>query len=577
MSNAQSITAHPGPHRDSALKGRWQSINWARSATLVGALAALGVLVLAPMLMLLYGSLRDAPPGLPGSFTLDNYAFLFSADFGLLAARSFVIGGGSTLVAVAVGTLLAISLVRCPLPFASKLDALVLVPSYLTPIVSAIAWIVLLSPEAGIINVVLRMNGLPTLSIYGYGGIIWVMGLYYAPVAYLYLRPALMAIDRSYEESARVFGASARTTLWRVVIPLARPALLAGVLVIFVNAIGDFGIPGVLGARDRIEVIPTALVRLVVRFPSDPNTATVLGIALAVVTVIGLSITNAILAGRDYTTVGGRGGSVVRSSSRLAGMLGLAFVLLYLFVALVLPITAMAVMSFKAFPTPRIFSTPFTLDNYRFIFTFPSIQRSMINSALLSVGAAAVAAVLATLLGYFSVKHKNPLTRLVDYIAMSTIAVPHTVLGLGLIWFWVSLPAGVYGTRWILLIAYIAAFFPYALRAAISAFMQVDNALEESGRVFGASWPRAMWRIVLPLIVPGLLSGATMVIYYSFRELTASLMLYTAGSEVMATALWEMFSEGRFVQLFALAMVNIVIVMTLVAFANMLARRSPTR
>jgi iron(III) transport system permease protein len=219
--------------------------------------------------------------------------------------------------------------------------------------------------------------------------------------------------------------------------------------------------------------------------------------------------------------------------------------------ALVLPISVMALTSFQAFPNVNVFNAIYTLDNYRFVFTFPSIQRAILNSALLALGTAAIGTLLAVVLAYF---------------------IPHTVLALGLIWFWVTVPVGIYGTIWILLFAYLAAFLPYALRTAVSAFTQVDRSLEEAGRVFGASWLSVMRTIMVPLIVPSLLSGATMIIYYSFRELSASLMLYTAGSEVLATAFWEVFGEGRFTQLYALAMINVAIVMFLVGLANYLVK-----
>jgi iron(III) transport system permease protein len=543
-----------------------------RWAALIGGLAILTVLVVLPMAMLFYGSVRDEPPGLEGNFTLQNYAFLFTPAFGMLVLRSVVIGIGSTALALAIGAALGVIIVRTRVPFAEKLDALVIVPAYLPPFVGAIAWIVLLSPQVGYLNIALRSLGLPTFNIYSYGGIIWVMGLYYAPLAYLYLRPALLGIDKSLEESAMVMGASPSVSLRRIVLPLAMPAIVASCLVIFVNAIGDFGIPGVLGFREGIEVITTALVRLVVKFPSDPNTATVLGIMLMAVTMLGLAVNNRILAKRDYTTLGVRGRGLGQARTGRWRYLGLTVIVAYLVIALVLPLLAMAVTSFQKFPSPKLLSSNWTLDNYRFIFSFPAIQRSIVNSIVLSFGAAAFGTVLATVLGYFTVKHGGRLTKFVDYLAMSTIAVPHTVLGLGMIWFWVSVPIGIYGTKWILLFAYVAAFFPFSLRAAVSAFMQVDNSLEEAGRVFGASWGRTMWKIVVPMIIPALLSGATMMIYYSFRELTASLMLYTAGSEVIATAIWELYSEGRFVRLFALSMVNVVIVFALVALANRLSR-----
>src|SRR3546814_2032764 len=157
-------------------------------------------------------------------------------------------------------------------------------------------------------------------------------------------------------------GATPGVTLRRIVIPLTMPALLSACLIIFVNAIGDFGIPGVLSYREGIEVITTALVRLVVRFPSDPNTAAVLGIALTVVTMLGLALTNWIIAKRDYTTIGGRSRGLGQAGGGRWRYVGLFLVVSYLFIALLLPLAAMAVTSLQPFPSVRFFSINWTLD-----------------------------------------------------------------------------------------------------------------------------------------------------------------------------------------------------------------------
>lgn len=551
--------------------------DFVRLALITVALASLVILVVIPILMLFYGSIRDTPPGRDGALTLGNYGFLFTSEFGQLAINSAIIGIGSTLLALVIGLGLAFLLVRFRLPYASTLDALVLIPGYLTPVVGAIAWIVLLSPNRGWINNAFAAVGLPTFDIYGFGGIIWVMGLYYAPLAYLYIRPVLTGIDRSLEESARVLGASPRLTFRKIIVPLTMPALLSAVLVIFVNAIGDFGIPGALGFRDKIEVIPTALVRLIVTYPSDPNRAAVMGIALMATTVVCLALSRRLISGGNFTTVGGRGGSGANRIGGPASYLALAIILTYVVVALVLPIAAIAVTSFQRFPNPNLLSASYTLDNYKFVLTFPAIRRSITNSAMLALGAAVAGTLLAVVIGYLVVKTKSRGAALLDYIGTSTVAIPHTVFGLGVLWFWVSMPVAIYGTRWILLFAYLAFFFPFALRAAVNAFMQVDKSMEEAGRVFGASWQRTVFTIIVPIIAPGLLSGATIIIYQAFRELSGSLLLYSPGGEVMAVALWGLFVEGRFVELFALAMINVVIVLTLIALATVLARRAEQR
>lgn len=538
---------------------------------------ALIVLIVVPVVMLFYGSFRDTPPGRVGEYTLQNYDFLFTSRFASLVFNSFVIGIGSTTIAVLIGLILAVLLVRIRVPFASTLDALVLVPGYLTPVVGAIAWIILLSPNRGWLNMLLAKVGLPSFDIYGFGGIIWVMGIYYAPLAYLYIRPMLAGLDKSLEESARVLGASPALTFRKIVVPLAIPALAAAILIIFVNAIGDFAIPGALGYRDKIEAIPTELMRLVVIYPADPNRATVLGISLMVITVVCFGLSQWIMAGRNFVTIGGRGLKAPEGAGPIVRYAAFAVVILYLLLALVLPIAAIFVTSFQKFPNPNLLAATYTLDNYRFVLTFPAIARSITNSAMLALGAAAAGTVLAVVVGYMVVKGKSRAGVVLDYLSGGTLAVPHTVFGLGILWFWVMIPVGVYGSRWILLFAYTAFFFPYALRAAINSFMQIDKAMEEAGRLFGATWMQIITRIIVPIIVPGLLSGATIIIYHSFRELTGSLMLYSPGGEVMATAIWGLFIEGRFVELFALAMLNIVIVLSLVALANYLAHKAQER
>ena len=544
-----------------------------RPTLLWASLAVLVVLVVLPIGMLILGSLRDNPPGLPSALTLANYELLFTGEFVSLLRNSMVVATGSTAVSMVLGTALAAITVRTRLPYASVFENLIIVPAYITPFIGALGWTLLLSPEIGYVNAILARLGLPTVSIYSMWGIIWVMGLYFTPIAYLYMRPSFLRLDRSFEEAGRVIGATVWQTARRVVLPLTLPALLSAILIVFVQAIGQFSVPGILGPRADIEVLPTQIVRMTSQFPTNPNGAAVLGIALAAMTLAGLALNNRILRRKDFTTITSRGATPWRIDIGKWKIATVGLCVLYVLTAVVLPTAVMFLASFQPYLTTDITSVGLTLDNYVYVLTFPDVSQSIINSIVLAVGAAVTTTGLAVLLGYVIVRTKMAGRQAADYLSSSPLAIPHTVFGLAMLWTWVSIPVGIYATRWVLYIAYVALFLPFSVRAATSAFRQIDIALEDAARVNGASWLTTIRRIVAPLLGPALLSGAIIVLYHAVRELAASLLLYSAGSQVMSVAIWSMFGEGRFVQLFALAMINIAVVLLLVIAANRVARR----
>jgi len=567
----------PAPPTPVPGSGRASVRRLQRPVVLVTTVGVLSLLVTAPMVMLAYGSLRDDSPGMPSSFTLANYELLTTAYFWNLVRTSVVIGLGATVVAMVIGGTLAAIIVRTDVPWPKLWDGMVMVPAYVTPFIGAVAWILLSSPRIGYLNTMLENIGLPTFDIYSTGGIIWVLGLYFAPFAYLFLRPTLARLDRSFEESSRVNGGSGLQTLRRIVVPLCTPAVLAATLVIFVNAIGNFGVPGVLGRQQNIEVLPVVLVRLTTQHPTNPNGAAVFGLALAALTVAGLWISNRIIRRRDFTTVTTQG-SAEPIRLRLGAFRPVAVAICagYVVIAVVLPVGAMVIASFQPYLTTDLGAAGFTLDNYRFVFSYPSVVRAITNSVLLGLGAAVGGSLLALLIAYIVVRTGWRGRSYVDYAGTATIAIPHTVFGLALVWMWISIPLGVYATPWILLLAYLALFLPYAVRSAVAGLRQVDDSFEEASRVLGGAWLLTLRKVTAPMLAPAVLSGAIMILYQSVRELPASMMLHSVGSEVMSVVMWEMISEGMFVRMFALAVVNLAIVVPLVAIASRLSRDTVT-
>ncbi|MGH3756882.1 ABC transporter permease [Actinophytocola sp.] len=544
-----------------------------RRITLVLSVLVLVVLVVAPLGMLTVGSFLDEPPGQASAVTLDNYGEVVGKDFAELLGNSVLIAVGSTLFAMLLGAALAVTMVRTDLPWRRFFGAAVLVPAYVTPFIGAICWTVLLSPDVGYINNWLAALGVGPLNIYSMPGIIWVLGLYLTPVAYLYLLPALLRLDRSFEEAGRATGATMRQTARHVILPLLRPAVLSAALIILVQAIGDFAVPAVLGRHAGVEVITTEIVRMTGSYPADPNGAAVFGIVLAVVTLLVLGINHLLIRRADFTTITSRGVQLATSKSRTWRVVGTAGVALYLLVAIVLPLGVMLVASFQPYLTTDFTSVGLTFANYEYVASFPAIGRAIRNSVVLALGAAVTTTLLGVLLGYLIARAGVRGAGVVNYLSTSPLAIPHTVFGLAMLWTWVTIPVGIYGSPWILFIAYVGLFLPFSVIPAVAAFRQVDPSLEDAARLFGTTWLGAVRKVVIPLIAPALLSGAIIVIYHAVRELSASILLYTPNNEVISVSMFSMLSEGRYVQVFALSVVNVGLVLALVAVSNVVGRR----
>lgn len=548
-----------------------------RLASLRGGLLNLPALVLIPLIVLplaflVYGTFRSAPPGQSGVWTLRNFTVLASRGFLDLLVDSAILVVCSTVLAVVVAAALALAITRLGIPLPRFFDAMVVTPAYIPAFVGAIGWSFLLSPKTGYLNAILGRLGLPVLNIFSWWGVILVVSLYSVPIAYLYLRPALLSVDRSMEEAASMLGAGRARTIRTVLFPMVRGALLSATLVVFIHTLGEFAVVGVLGAQAHIDVIPLRIVQLTTSGPVDPGQAAVLGVALAVVAVIGLRVMLKAARRNEFATIGARHNAARPSSRAALRGVGLVACCVYVLFAVVLPIAVLVIGSFQPYLSAD-FSSGWTLDNYVLMAQFPSAVTSIVNSVVLSIGAAVLCGVLSVILGYLVARRRGWVSTLVNYISTAPLAVPHMVFGVALLWMWVGASFGPYGTRWILLIAYVAMLLPYSMQAATTAFQQVDPVLEEAGRMSGASGFRVSVKIMVPLVAPGILAGSTIVLYHAIQELSASIILYPPGQPVIPVAIWGLVFNGQFAQLFALSVVYIALILLLVTLLTWLGRR----
>jgi iron(III) transport system permease protein len=332
-------------------------------------------------------------------------------------------------------------------------------------------------------------------------------------------------------------------------------------------------VPSVLGPRGGVNVLPTEIVKLSTSDFPDPNGAAVYGVVLSVMTLSLLYLSRRATARHDYTTFAGRGAQPWRRPIGRWRWLTTGFCWFYVTLAVILPLLVIIVVSLQPYVSTDPVKTGLTISNYHALFSSPVLSRSIRNSVLLAVATALTTAVMSVLIGYVLVRTRIRGRGAVDYLTNSTLGIPETIFGLGVLWAWVSIPIGVYATDWILYIAYVAIFLPYAVQLTVSAFRQFDGSLEDAARVFGASRLVATRRILLPLLAPALLSGAVIVMYHAVRELSASILLYSSGTEVMSVTIYGLYVQGTYTELCALALVNVAVVLVLVAVANTIARR----
>jgi iron(III) transport system permease protein len=513
-------------------------------------------------------------------FTLGNYITAYtSSDTARLFWTSMQFAVGTAAFAFFVGTTLAWMNERTNTPFKSLFFALSLIPLVIPGILFTVAWILLGSPKIGLVNLVLMsMFGLsePVFNIYSMWGMIWVDGLHYSPVAFLLMTAAFRAMDPSLEESAMMSGANVFQVLWNITLKLTWPAIFATFLILFVRAIESFEVPALLGLPVGIQVFTSSIYQAVHRYPSQIGLASAYAITLLLITTLGIYfISKLSSSGSKYATMTGKG-----FRPRLIDLgpwrwVAAAVFIVYFALIVVLPFAVLLWSSFQKFysvPSMQALQN-LTLDPYRFVLSYPNLGRSVWNSLLLSFGSATLIMLITSVICWIVVKTKLPGRWLLDNLASLPMVFPGLVLGLALMIFYLNVDIGVYGTIWILFIAYVTRFMPYGLRFNTTSMLQIHKELEESAAMSGASWFTAFRRIVLPLLKPGMVAGWIYIMIVSIRELSSSILLYSPGTEVISIIIWELWENGQYVELSALGVLFILMLFVLVMISQALGKK----
>lgn len=507
--------------------------------------AILGVLVLTPLGWLLYTSLTTDK----GVFTIQNFVTVFTTQ------RYLSPIGNSLIVATAVGSVSV--LLAAPAAWAVArtdlalrgLFRLLIIGSYATPpFLGALAWILLAGPNAGLINkAIVAMTGASSglFNIYSMPGLIFVLMLYQYPFCFLLISSMLQAIPSDIEDAANISGASTVRTALTITLPLAAPAVIGGFIVSFLETISIFGSPAMIAIPARFHVITTQIYALF-QFPQRVEVGAAMALPLLVLTAVLLLVQQRFLRRKGYALVAGKGGA--RRVVRL-GRLQYVFVpycALLVICSLILPTLVLLRAAFSKAWGAGFEPSNLTLENFRFVlFSFQATREALTNSLSIAAMTATAAAVLTALAAYISLRQLVRGHRLLPLLAMTPVVIPGIVMAIGIFSAYSRPPIFLYGTIWILFVAYLTKFLPVAFTSSQTALRSIHPELEEAARIAGGSRLRVFRDIVAPLMKNGIAAAWILVFIVSMRELSSSILLYTARSRVVAVAILDLQSEGR--------------------------------
>jgi iron(III) transport system permease protein len=553
-----------------------QPINWV--FLIVGGIIAF--LSLYPTFFLFYGSLTDAPLGVPGHFTFANYVRAYADPEAYpLLLNSFIFGIGSSGLSVLFALTLAWITIRTNAPFRRLFELTAIIPNILPPILVSISWVMLLNPSNGLINAaIVQLFGSEQgpFNIYSIPGLIFVEALILTPLAFLIIAAAMKSMDPSLEESAKTLGSGELGVAYRITLPLMRPAILAAATLNFVRAVESFDTPAIIALPARIEVFTTKIWREALgSFPTNHNLAAAYGVGILAIALIFVYLYRRFTSQvESFSTVTGKGFRPHQIDLGRWRFLASGLALLLLVMLVLLPILVLllvALLPYYHVPTWETWQN-LTLENFHYVWTTSRVHKAFGNSFFLALVGATSCMVLASLASYITVRTKLAARGILEGLIFIPWAFPGTALALGLLWAYVDFPIPVYATIWIILIAYVTRFLPYGMRAVSSTIIQIHKELEEASIVCGAGFLATFRRVLIPMMRPGVVAGWIILVTIFMREFSATLFLYSPGSEPLGPLLYFLYLDGMRGRVAAIGLVISVISIILIAVAQRYSR-----
>ena len=542
----------------------------------LGVAAGAGALVLYPIFYLLQAALDVGDPDVrpPTAYGLDNFAAL--GQYSEILLNTVLVSLAATVMALLFGFVMAWILTRTNVPGRRVMEQLMAVPYYVTPLLGAFAWSLLGAPESGFVNQLWRALGRDghLIDITTPFGIAWVMALFEGSVAFVMIGAVMKSMDPVLEEASQVIGAGRLRTMLRITLPLVAPGVLGAAIFVFAEMLGSFSAALVLGLPNRFYVVTTAIYQLVSQYPPRISIAAAMGVSLFAVMFLMLFVYRRIVTGRSYVTISGKAFRPrVMDIGGLRWTL-LAVAVLYLLLSVGLPLLTLGYASLQHLAVAFPAAGAWTLDNYRTALTMNAVRSALGNSLVLGVATATIGLALMGLLSWIIYRSRIPGSGLIEYIVMFPQAVPRLVFAFGMMWAWIVFPIPIYGTLWLLLIAYLTVFLPLGVRTISGVMLQIDKSLEECAEMCGAPWGYRIRTITMPLLRPGLMAAWLLLFVASVRELGASILLMGPNSKVVTPAIVESWFATSSELTAAMALMQTLVIALAMAFFLFLTRRA---
>lgn len=565
---------------------RWRSLFTQESIATAVVSLVVAAAVLLPLATLVVSSflvLDDL--GFETTWGLANYrALIYDPVIPGAFVNTLLICAGATFLATFLGVSLAWINARTNCPWRETLEPFNLIPFFLSPFVGAIAWHNLAAPKTGLLNAWARnWFGVQDylLNVDNIYGVIWVTGIFFTPLVYLFVVGSLRRMDPSLEDSARTTGAGLLRTTMTVTLPLVAPGILSGAIIVFVTTAGEFGVPFKLSAPYGWETLTTQIFSKAVGDDANHYLGASMSMALGAITAFFIFIQQRYIAPRSFTTVTGKGFRPNVLDLGRWKWLALGYNLTYVLVAVVLPILCLVIVSLHPVWEGEIIPADITIRNYVKTLAFwrtDSIQAAtngIINSFILAFAGASIAMVLSLVVSYMVHRTKGFGSRMLDLLCVIPIGFPGIVLAMGVLVTYIKTP--IYATLWILLLGYITRFFPYGQRNISSVMLAISEELDQSSRMAGASWMTTLRRITIPLLKPGIFAGWILLFVIFLRELSISIILYTSGTETLSVGVYYLANFENEPLTCALSVAQtVVLLLCIVIFRRMAGREALT-
>jgi iron(III) transport system permease protein len=538
----------------------------------LGAALLLVFLMLFPLGAIFRASLWDG-----NAITLNRYLEVFTNEQFLKAIwNTLIISTWVGVISVIIGALLAWVVTRTDLPWKKPIRALVMASFVTPPFLGAFAWTLLAGPNAGSLNKFYRAvtgSEEALFNIFTMSGLIFVMALYSFPYVFSMIANVCELISSDLEDAAEILGASKWRTAWTVTFPLAMPALIGGFILAFLQSLSLFGAPAILGLPAGLHTITTQIWALF-QYPPRLDMAAAFSVPLLLATMGLIAVQKKILGRRGFSTVGGKGGQKRLIQLGWGRVPVLLIVLSILSLSVFLPywILLKAALS-KAWALPLTWDN-FTLNNFSFaFFEYGDTQLAIYNTFKLGLLTATIGTVLATLIAYITNRNLFRGARYLSFFALAPLVIPGIVLAVGLFIAYTRPPLVLYGTVWILFVAYLTKEMPIGFSQAESTFKSIHPELEDASRIIGANRLISLKDVTAPLARSGLIAAWCFIFISVIRELSASILLFSPRSKVVSVVIFDLKEEGQVGVIAVLGILLLVVCFAVISTVQWIAGR----